>query len=124
MNQEEREAFFKGKPETLSYLAEKYRTDRRDSPHGNPERSFVGEKWFYYGKKEMDCELYCDEVIAETDTHVFVVIRKNIRDLLDNPVAISKEHYLEMYPIQDVFPCPMDWGAAVYRLSEHLKNQQ
>ena len=89
MNQEEREAFFK-EEETLSTLAKAVSGPLgQTAPHGNLERSFVGEKWFYYGETTEEYSLYCDEVVDEDFFCVFIMIKEGNQNRLRNTLSGS-----------------------------------
>ena len=108
MNQEEREAFFK-EEETLSTLAKAVSGPLgQTAPHGNLERSFVGEKWFYYGETTEEYSLYCDEVVDEDFFCVYIMIKEGNRNLLNSLVAMDKIAYQRRYPVQSLFMKPME----------------
>lgn len=123
MNQEEREAFFK-EEETLSTLAKAVSGPLgQTAPHGNLERSFVGEKWFYYGETTDEYSLYCDEVIDEDLHCVYIMIKEGDRNLLHNLVAMDKIAYQRRYPVQSLFIKPMELAEAREILRIHFSNQ-
>ena len=123
MNQEEREAFFK-EEETLSTLAKAVSGPLgQTAPHGNLERSFVGEKWFYYGETTEEYSLYCDEVVDEDMQRVYIMIKEGERPLLHNLVAMDKITYEKRYPVQSLFMKPMELAEATEILRSHFANQ-
>ena len=123
MNQEEREAFFK-EEETLSTLAKAVSGPLgQTAPHGNLERSFVGEKWFYYGETTDEYSLYCDEVVDEDMQRVYIMIKESERPLLHNLVAMDKITYEKRYPVQSLFMHPMQEAEAQMILRKHFSNQ-
>lgn len=123
MNQEEREAFFK-EEETLSTLAKAVSGPLgQTAPHGNLERSFVGEKWFYYGETTEEYSLYCDEVVDEDFFCVYIMIKEGNRNLLNNLVAMDKIAYQRRYPVQSLFMKPMELAEATEILRSHFANQ-
>ena len=123
MNQEEREAFFK-EEETLSTLAKAVSGPLgQTAPHGNLERSFVGEKWFYYGETTEEYSLYCDEVVDEDFFCVYIMIKEGNRNLLNNLVAMDKIAYQRRYPVQSMFMKPMELAEATEILRSHFANQ-
>lgn len=123
MNQEEREAFFK-EEETLSTLAKAVSGPLgQTAPHGNLERSFVGEKWFYYGETTEEYSLYCDEVVDEDFFCVYIMIKEGSRNLLNSLVAMDKIAYQRRYPVQSLFMKPMELAEATEILRSHFANQ-
>ena len=123
MNQEEREAFFK-EEETLSTLAKAVSGPLgQTAPHGNLERSFVGEKWFYYGGTTEEYSLYCDEVVDEDFFCVYIMIKEGNRNLLNSLVAMDKIAYQRRYPVQSLFMKPMELAEATEILRSHFANQ-
>ena len=122
MNQEEREAFFK-EEETLSTLAKAASATSEHAPHGNLERSYVGEKWFYYGETTDEYSLYCDEVVDEDMQRVYIMIKEGERPLLHNLVAIDKITYEKRYPVQSLFMHPMQEAEAQMILRKHFSSQ-
>lgn len=123
MNQEEREAFFK-EEETLSTLAKAVSGPLgQTAPHGNLERSFVGEKWFYYGETTEEYSLYCDEVVDEDFFCVYIMIKEGNRNLLNSLVAMDKIAYQRRYPVQSLFMKPMELAEAIEILRSHFANQ-
>ena len=123
MNQEEREAFFK-EEETLSTLAKAVSGPLgQTAPHGNLERSFVGEKWFYYGETTDEYSLYCDEVVDEDMQRVYIMIKEGERPLLHNLVAMDKITYEKRYPVQSLFMHPMQEAEARMILRKHFSSQ-
>ena len=123
MNQEEREAFFK-EEETLSTLAKAVSGPLgQTAPHGNLERSFVGEKWFYYGETTEEYSLYCDEVVDEDFFCVYIMIKEGNRNLLNSLVAMDKIAYQRRYPVQSLFMKPMELAEATEILPSHFANQ-
>ena len=123
MNQEEREAFFK-EEETLSTLAKAVSGPLgQTAPHGNLERSFVGEKWFYYGETTEEYSLYCDEVVDEDFFCVYIMIKERNRNLLNSLVAMDKIAYQRRYPVQSLFMKPMELAEAIEILRSHFANQ-
>lgn len=122
MNQEEREAFFK-EEETLSTLAKAASIPSGHAPQGNLERSFVGEKWFYYGETADEYSLYCDEVVSEDLQHVYIMIKEGERELLPSLVALDKIAYQKRYPVQSLFIKPMQTADALKILRVHFSNQ-
>ena len=123
MNQEEREAFFK-EEETLSTLAKAVSGPLgQTAPHGNLERSFVGEKWFYYGETTEEYSLYCDEVVDEDFFCVYIMIKEGNRNLLNSLVAMDKIAYQRRYPVQSLFMEPMELAEAREILRSHFANQ-
>ena len=122
MNQEEREAFFK-EEETLSTLAKAASATSEHAPHGNLERSFVGEKWFYYGETTEEYSLYCDEVVDEDFFCVYIMIKEGNRNLLNSLVAMDKIAYQRRYPVQSLFMKPMELAEATEILRSHFANQ-
>ena len=123
MNQEEREAFFK-EEETLSTLAKAVSGPLgQTAPHGNLERSFVGEKWFYYGETTEEYSLYCDEVVDEDFFCVYIMIKEGSRNLLNSLVAMDKIAYQRRYPVQSMFMKPMELAEATEILRSHFANQ-
>ena len=123
MNQEEREAFFK-EEETLSTLAKAVSGPLgQTAPHGNLERSFVGEKWFYYGETTEEYSLYCDEVVDEDFFCVYIMIKEGNRNLLNSLVAMDKIAYQRRYPVQSLFRKPMELAEATEILRSHFANQ-
>ena len=123
MNQEEREAFFK-EEETLSTLAKAVSGPLgQTAPHGNLERSFVGEKWFYYGETTEEYSLYCDEVVDEDFFCVYIMIKEGNRNLLNSLVAMDKIAYQRRYPVQSMFMKPMEHPQATEILRSHFANQ-
>ena len=123
MNQEEREAFFK-EEETLSTLAKAVSGPLgQTAPHGNLERSFVGEKWFYYGETTEEYSLYCDEVVDEDFFCVYIMIKEGNPNLLNSLVAMDKIAYQRRYPVQSLFMKPMELAEATEILRSHFANQ-
>ena len=122
MNQEEREAFFK-EEETLSTLAKAASATSEHAPHGNLERSYVGEKWFYYGETTDEYSLYCDEVVDEDFFCVYIMIKEGNRNLLNSLVAMDKIAYQRRYPVQSLFMKPMELAEATEILRSHFANQ-
>ena len=119
MDQTERELFFKESEQenTLSGVEVEKLVF---SPHGNHKRSLVGDKWFYFGETEEEYSLFHDEVVNEDDSHVYILMYENGELLIGMPIAIWKTDYEKIYPIQPLFPFPMQSFEAESILKEYF----
>jgi len=122
MNQAENQLFFE---ESMfkSTLSKIERDKLIPSPQGNHKRSLIGKKWFYFGETVEDYSLFYDQIVAETDSHVFIRLFKDGELLTESLIALDKKELENRYPVQDLFPVPMeDWDAKLI-LKHHFNNQ-
>lgn len=122
MNQAENQLFFE---ESMfkSTLSKIERDKLIPSPQGNHKRSLIGKKWFYFGETAEDYSLFYDQIVAETDSHVFIRLFKDGELLTESLIALDKKELENRYPVQDLFPAPMeDWDAKLI-LKHHFNSQ-
>lgn len=122
MNQAEKELFFE-KDMYKSTLSKVERSKLIPSPQGNHERSLIGQKWFYFGETKDEYSLFYDEIVWQTKDVVFVEIVKDNQTITDSAVAIKITDLEKRYPVQDLFPKPMEEKEALSILKNYFKNQ-
>lgn len=120
MNQTERESLFR---EEEPILGETPRHARFFSPHGNHKRSLVGKRWYYLAESDLSYNLFYDEVVDETETSIWLRLWMDERELTENTIHISREQYDRTYPVQPLFPHPMEHKEALSTLREYFWQQ-
>jgi len=122
MNQADRELFFE---ENLfkSTLSKLEREKLIPSLQGNHKRSLIGQKWFYFGETTDEYSLYHDQIVDENDSVVFIHLFADGELLTETLIAIDKKELSNRYPIQGLFPKPMEEWEAKLILKHHFSNQ-
>lgn len=121
MNQIERELFFMAEESPLKKLTA---AERMFPPHGNHKRSLIGKRWYYLAESEQSYDLFYDEVVQEDATGIWLKLYMNDKELTPNTLYVSREQYKKMYPVQELFPVPVNNRDALLILRDYFRGQQ
>lgn len=88
--------------------------------HGNHKRSRIGDKWFYYGETEDAFNLYYDEVVGKDEKHLYILMYEEEQQMTRTPIAVTHDKANQMYPIQTLFPEPMERKEALEILRNYF----